>query len=93
MILFSVAVAMIRGGSTRFGLFLIPILLQSGCLSLAALSHEFRFQFPIYMTALIYSGHFLFCVPRWNAGNSGFGRTYYAGQAVLRIPRQTFWVS
>ena len=46
---------------------LIPILLQTGCLSLVAFTQEFRFQFPVYMIALLYSGYFLFCTPRRDA--------------------------
>ena len=47
----------------RFGPFLIPILLHTGCLLLVAMTQEFRYQFPIYMIGL-YGGYFLFCVPR-----------------------------
>ena len=70
LILFSVVIAMIREGSMRFGPFLIPIFLQTGCLSLVALTQEFRFQFPIYMIGLLYGGYFLFCGPRRVADRS-----------------------
>ena len=67
LILFALAIAMLRGGS-RFAPFLVPVLLQTGCLSLAVLSQEFRYQFPIYMIGLLYGGYFLFCVPRQTGG-------------------------
>ncbi len=62
LILFSMAIAMLREGSTRVAPLLIPVLLQTGCLALAALTQEFRYQFPIYMIGLLYGGYFLFCV-------------------------------
>jgi hypothetical protein len=77
-ILFAVAIAMIREGSWRYAAFLIPIALQTGCLSIAALSHEFRFQFPVYMIALLYGGYFLFCSPAnqiTSLGDLGEART------------------
>ena len=64
VILFSSAIAMIRGGLARLGAFLIPILLQTGCLSLVSLTQEFRYQFPVYMIGWLYGGHLLLCVPR-----------------------------
>ena len=64
LILFSLLIAMMRGGLVRFSPFLIPVLLQTGCLSLASSSQDFRYQFPVYMIGLLYSGYFLFCIPR-----------------------------
>ena len=64
LIVLSVLIAMLRAASLRYGVFLIPILLQTGGLSLAAFTQEFRFQFPIYMIGLLYGGYFLFCIPR-----------------------------
>lgn len=64
LILFAVVIAALREGSLRLCPFLIPVLLQTGTLSLAAFTQEFRFQFPVYMIALLYGGYFLFCVPR-----------------------------
>jgi hypothetical protein len=63
LILFSLVIAMLREGSARLAPFVIPILLQTGCLALAAMTQEFRYQFPIYMIGLLYGGFFLFCIP------------------------------
>jgi hypothetical protein len=71
LIVFSVAIAALRGGSARFVPFLLPIFLQSACLALTAPSQDFRFQFPIYLIGLLYGGYFLFCEGRHSACPDG----------------------
>jgi hypothetical protein len=68
LILLSAGIAMLRSRSPRYGLILLPLLLHSGFLPAVCLSQEFRFQFPVYLVSLLYSGFLLFCVGRSREG-------------------------
>jgi hypothetical protein len=68
LILLSAGIAMLRSRSPRYGLILLPLLLHSGFLPAVCLSQEFRFQFPVYLVSVLYSGFLLFCVRRSRGG-------------------------
>jgi hypothetical protein len=83
LILLSTGIAMLRSRSPRYGLLLLPLLLHSGLLAAVCLSPEFRFQFPVYLVTVLYSGFLLFCVPRAAAGRTPAGCPVHGSDAGL----------
>ena len=89
LILFSTGIAMLRSRAPRCGLILLPLLLHSGFLAAVSLSPEFRFQFPVCLVTVLYSGFLLFCVPRAAAGTIPKGRPVHGsdqGPAAAAVP-------
>ena len=89
LILLSTGIAMLRSRSPRYGLILLPLLLHSGFLAAVCLSPEFRFQFPVCLVTVLYSGFLLFCVPRAAAGRIPAGCPVHGsdqGSAVGAVP-------
>jgi hypothetical protein len=64
LVLLSTGIAVWRSRSPAYGVLLIPLGLHTGLLAAVSLSQEFRFQFPVYLVSILYSGFLLFCVPR-----------------------------
>ncbi|MGA2064055.1 MAG: hypothetical protein ABSG86_03755 [Thermoguttaceae bacterium] len=64
LVVLAAVIAMLRSRSPRYGLILLPLLLHTGFLAAVTMSQEFRFQFPVYLVSVLYSGFLLFCTPR-----------------------------
>ena len=71
LILLSAGIAMLRSRSPAYGLMLLPLLLHNGCLVVLSPGEEFRYQFPVYLVSILYSGFLFFCVPRAAVGSTG----------------------